>query len=348
MIYAEKQNPTEEVFLGILENSKDSLVTQLRSGGKLPSPLQFEVLVCEKMNEQAQGTEFEGTIKQTGVAAFPDIVANGYFGVEVKQTTKDHWTSTGNSVLESLREEAVERIYILFGKLGGEPDVKYRLYQECLPEVSVTHSPRYRINMNLDKGESIFDKMGIDYDTLRKSEDTIQQIKSYYRSKLKAGEGLWWIDEESEAPSPVIKQFKTLEPEDKERFKIECMILFPELFKNRANYERTAAYLITEFGAVSASLRDEFSAGGQQEVKVVGEKKTVPQILSQLHDYSPKIAVRIHEIDEELLKFYWQVSKIEADRIEQWKELVDKDATKGLDYGLPSEVFQSGYEEADQ
>ena len=345
MIYAEKKNANEENFIALLEKSKGLLVAKIRTDNNITA-LDFEELVCEKMCEASVGTEFEGTIKQTGVHAFPDIVANGYFGVEVKITAKDHWTSTGNSVLESSRIEDVERIFIMFGKLGGQADVRYRLYQECLPEISVTHSPRYKINMDLPNGNSIFDKMGVDYDALRTSGDTIQQIKSYYRGQLKDGEGLWWIDEESESSSPIIKQFRTLESEDKERFKVDCMILLPELFKNRANYERAATYMITEFGAVSPSLRDAFSAGGQQEVKVVGEKKKVPQILSQLHEYAPKIANRINEIDEELLKFYWKVSAIEENRIEQWKELIDRDASSGLDAKIPSEVFQSGYEEA--
>lgn len=346
MIYAKKRNPSEEIFLSILENSKDRLVSKLRTEKPLPNSNQFEILVCEVMIDIARGTEFEGTIQQTGVAAFPDIVANGYFGVEVKMTAKDHWRSTGNSVLESLREANVQRIYIMFGKMGGEPDVKYRLYQECLPEVSVTHSPRYRIDMNLPEGESIFDKLGVPYDELRTSEDTIKQIKTYYRNRLQEGEGLWWIDDESEAPSPVIKQFRTLDLTDKEAFKIDCMILFPELFKNRANYDRAAAYLITEFGAVSASLRDEFSAGGRQKILIAEQKREVSQILSQLNVYAPKIATRINEIDEDLLKFYWQTTSIETDRIEQWKKLLDKSVVGGLDIESPSEVFQSGYEEA--
>ena len=344
MIYSEKKNAAEENFIELLEKSKIFLVSLLRKDKNI-SPLDFEGLVCEKMQEASIGTEFEGTIKQTGVHAFPDIVANGYFGVEVKITVKDQWISTGNSVLETSRIEEVERIFIMFGKLGGQPDVRYRLYQECLPEISVTHSPRYKINMDLQSGKSIFDKMGVDYDELRTSGDTIQQIKSYYRKQLKDGEGLWWIDEESESSSPVIKQFRTLEPENKERFKVDCMILLPELFKSRANYERAATYMITEFGAVSTSLRDAFSAGGQQEVLVAREKKSVSQILSQLHDYAPKIASRINEIDEELLKFYWQVQSVEVDRIKQWKDLIDKDAVGGLGNELPSEVFQSGYEE---
>ncbi len=345
MIYAEKKNASEENFIALLEKSRGLLVTEIRADNKITA-LDFEGLVCEKMCEASSGTEFEGTIKQTGVHAFPDIVANGYFGVEVKTTTKDHWTSTGNSVLESSRVEDVKRIFIMFGKLGGQADVRYRLYQTCLPEISVTHSPRYKINMDLPTGNSIFDKMGVDYDELRTSGDTIQKIKSYYRGQLKDGEGLWWIDEETESSSPIIKQFRTLELEDKERFKVDCMILFPELFKNRANYERAATYMITEFGAVSTSLRDAFSAGGQQEVLVAREKKSVSQMLSQLHDYALKIARRINEIDEELLKFYWQVPSIEADRIKQWKELIDKDVVGGLGTEFPSEVFQSGYEEA--
>lgn len=344
MIYSEKKNAVEENFIELLEKSKIFLVSLLRKDKNI-SPLDFEGLVCEKMQEASIGTEFEGTIKQTGVHAFPDIVANGYFGVEVKITVKDQWTSTGNSVLETSRIEEVERIFIMFGKLGGQPDVRYRLYQECLPEISVTHSPRYKINMDLQSGKSIFDKMGVDYDELRTSGDTIQQIKLYYRKQLKDGEGLWWIDEESESSSPVIKQFRTLEPENKEKFKVDCMILLPELFKSRANYERAATYMITEFGAVSTSLRDAFSAGGQQEVLVAREKKSVSQILSQLHDYAPKIASRINEIDEELLKFYWQVQSVKVDRIKQWKDLIDKDAVGGLGNELPSEVFQSGYEE---
>jgi len=48
------------------------------------------IIVCDKMREAAVGTFFEGTIKLTDAHAFPDIVANGYFGVEVKITTGNH------------------------------------------------------------------------------------------------------------------------------------------------------------------------------------------------------------------------------------------------------------------
>jgi len=226
-------------------------------GKKNILPIYFETVVFEKIQEAAEGTIFAGTIKQTGTHAFPDIIANGYFGIEVKMTTSNHWTSTGNSVLESSRIESVERIYIMFGKFGGKMDIRFRLYQECLPGISVTHSPRYRINMELPIGKSIFDKIGIDYNTLRKDDNTIKKIKEYYKSKLKNGEELWWIDQESSKKdvSPIIRPFRNLSFKEKENFIIESMILFPEIFgNNSAKFERAAAYLITEYNAVSANF----------------------------------------------------------------------------------------------
>src|SRR3990172_1857484 len=179
MIYVAKSGVREKDFLSLLEKSRKLLVGAIVKTA--PSALDFEALVHEKMSASASGTDFEGSIERAGPHAFPDIIAKKFFGVEVKTTTQDHWVSTGNSVMESLRVESVKRIYIMFGKFGGKPDIKYRLYQECLPEVSVTHSPRYKIDMELPEGESIFDKMGTPYDELREvKNDTIGKIKSYY------------------------------------------------------------------------------------------------------------------------------------------------------------------------
>ncbi len=44
--------------------------------------------VYEAVCEAAMKTEFEGTIQLVSGASFPDIVANKYYGVEVKSTRK--------------------------------------------------------------------------------------------------------------------------------------------------------------------------------------------------------------------------------------------------------------------
>ncbi len=343
MIYAENKNTNEENFVALLERSKGPLITKIKEDSKI-SALGFESLVYEKMCEASVGTEFEGTIKQTGANAFPDIVANGYFGVEVKVTIKDHWMSIGNSVLESSRTEEVKRIYIMFGKLGGEASVRYRLYQECLPEISVTHYPRYKINMDLPLGKSIFDKMGIDYDVLRESKDSIQQIKNYYRKQLKAGEELWWIDESKEdgASSPVIRPFRRFDKKEKERFAVEAMILFPEMFgSNITKFERAAAYLITEYSSVSASLRDTFTAGGKKTIKINDINVIVPKIFFHLFSMAKNIQRQIESISEDKLLYYWRIEEIKGSRIDQWKKLLNEKSTKKL-MGPASDVFEAG------
>src|SRR5690554_5148707 len=141
----------------------------------------LEPYVRDVMTDLAVGTPFEDSIELIGGQKFPDIIAKKYYGVEIKTTTKNHWRTTGNSIMESTRIEDVERIYMLFGKLGAPIKFKSRIYQECLAEVVVTHSPRYLIDMNLEEGNTIFDKINTPYDILRRSESPAKPIINYYR-----------------------------------------------------------------------------------------------------------------------------------------------------------------------
>jgi hypothetical protein len=156
----------------------------------------FEKDTFDILCRASKGTDFEGTIFLVSGHAFPDIVAKEFYGVEVK-TSQKSWKSVGNSVLESTRVEGVERIYIFFAKLSSPIGFKYRLYQDCLSDIAVTHSPRYLIDMDLDERESIFSKMGLDYDELRKKENPIKPFVEYYRKLAKPGEEPWWMDAEA-------------------------------------------------------------------------------------------------------------------------------------------------------
>ena len=59
---------------------------------------------------------------------FPDIVL-GQYGIEVKFTANDTWRSIANSVFESTRDPSVRHIYVVFGKMGGEPGVSWARYE---------------------------------------------------------------------------------------------------------------------------------------------------------------------------------------------------------------------------
>lgn len=322
MIFVNKDDVTENDFVTLLENTKSEINTDFSSRG-IPKGINgvgFEGVVYNEMVKASANTNFDGHIEQTGIQTFPDIIARKLYGVEVKMTTSDKWVSTGNSVLETTRKEDVETIYMFFGKFGKSYEAKYRKYQDCLCEVGVTHSPRYKIDMNLPTGSSIFDKIGVPYDVFRKEEQPIKRLKEHYRKQLKAGQELWWIDTTDESSvSPVIQSFRLLDEAIKEHFLIECMILFPEIFgTSNLKFERAAAYLITNYNAVSSNLRDSFTAGGQV---VIGSQK-VPQILHKLFLYAKNIEKLINEISEEKLAYYWN-KEVKTEPLKIWQELLN-------------------------
>ena len=91
MIYVGKHNDKEKDFVALLEKSR-KLTLAFLNDKKNISPTYFETIVFEQMRKAAKGTTFEGTVKQTGTHAFPDIIANKYFGIEVKMTANNNWT----------------------------------------------------------------------------------------------------------------------------------------------------------------------------------------------------------------------------------------------------------------
>lgn len=128
----------------------------------------MEAVALNVLHEVSPQTPFrKEEIKLVSGAKFPDIQAEKYYGVEVKTTSTNTWKSIGSSIVESTRIEDVSMIYMLFGKLGGDyAEFRCKPYEECLDNISLTHQPRYQIDMELDKKkrENIFQKMKIDYD----------------------------------------------------------------------------------------------------------------------------------------------------------------------------------------
>jgi len=336
---------TRKDFLPLLEKAKENCLKGLKTLGLKANKIQsteMEELVLASMKKAAIGTAFDGKITRGSLHAFPDITVNNTFGVEVKMTIGDKWTSIGNSILESTRIESIEEVFIFFVKIGGDINIKYRAYQECLNDIAVTHSPRYMIDMDLPLGKSIFDKIGVKYNDLRNKPNPIRYIKDYYRKQLSEGEELWWIDQDSSS-APIIKGFGNISPEEQERYVIESMILFPEIFGNsNLKFARPAAYLFTEFGALSSNLRDKFTAGGQAKVTIKGSTITIPKVLHKLLIRSKKIDKAIREMDKSKLSHYWRVDTIKSPTLNQWKELLNKNSSWKKGKIKTSDIFDFG------
>ena len=286
----------------------------------------LESYTRDVMTELAIGSAFENSIELIAGQKFPDIVAKKYYGVEVKTTTQNHWKTTGNSILESTRIDGVERIFMLFGKLASPIEFKCRPYEECLSEVVVTHSPRYLIDINLENGKTIFDKINTDYDTLRSEKNPIKPIIDYYKSKLKPGQDLWWIDQEkNQSSNLIINIWNNLSIDNRQLVKNRAMVYFPELFSNRSDkFARLAIWLVTREGVVCPNVRDIFTAGGKDEY-ILNNKiyKNIPRIFLNLFSNLPTILEVIASTNSNELSEYWNLPTNDKNKLSNWLKLVE-------------------------
>ena len=328
MIISENKNPSINEFKQLMMKTDNLLNLEAigkesyykdRNGTKLEKDVYDALIRCSK------NSPFEGTIQLVSGSAFPDIIANKFYGVEVKSTNKNHWKSIGSSILESTRDKNVERIFLTFGKLSSPVAFKSKPYEECLSGISVTHYPRYQIDMELNKGETIFDKMGISYDELRKMDNPVEPVSRYYKQKLKPGESLWWANsnvEETTAPITV-RLWNTLTQSEKIFYTIHGYILFPEILSNsNIKYQRYALWLATNCGIINTNIRDQFSAGGCVDIITSnGILKKVPAIFGRINRYKDLILETLLSEDESILKEYWKQIEIDENRLLQWCHL---------------------------
>ena len=197
---------------------------------------------------------------------FPDITAEiqakKKFGVEVKTSKAKNWKVLGGSIMETTRVEDVERINILFAKLDPFK-VRTKRFEDCVSDVSVTHSPRYLIDFDIDPTKSIFSQIGHSYDEVRLNEKPFDFFKDHFRSKAnKNNSDLWYLDngiDAEEFPSLDIRFYSDLEKNQKSMISAKAMLLFPEIFAKQSNYKNVALWLL-KMGILNNSLRDMFSA----------------------------------------------------------------------------------------
>ncbi len=297
-----------------------------------------EICAVDKIRMACAGSPFDANdVKLVSGQRFPDIVADKYYGIEVKTTKEDRWISTGSSIVETTRVEDVDDIYMLFGKLGGSvPQFRCRPYQDVLYDIAVTHSPRYLINMELDKDNTIFSKMGTTYDSFRKTTDNISLVRRYFREKAakqNKQEMPWWItpDNVDDAHSFNIRLWNSLEIGEKRDLLAKCMILFPEALnpaRSLTKYNNTTLWLCSYNQVVNPNIRDLYSAGGKI-THVNGERLVSPvaQVFNVIVEYaeyirdllqhpSAELCSMIEEYNSDLLNY--------ADMYEGWLAQCDR------------------------
>ncbi len=299
------------------------------------TPAELEKVTEQLLKDVCPSTPFRPEdIKLVSGNKFPDIMATDYYGVEVKSTNKNKWTSTGSSIVETTRSELVERIYMLFGNLGSEPP-KFRCkpYQDCLSGIAVTHAPRYLIDMCLHEEETILSKMETSYDDFRTLDEKskISKVRSYYLRKARQENKIempWWMGEDGDADrtscinlSIFSDQSKTVKLD----LTMRAFILFSSIFDKDTSvrYKQIALWLCNRYSLICHNMRDSFTAGG---VAIIGNLRC-PKIVGNLIKHSKTIKKLLDHPDIDIvedIRDYWDFDYDEQDYYSSWLNMVER------------------------
>lgn len=320
---------TKEEFEKILDGCCEQLTTEARTTG-FTNATQFENRVREVLRDLTiEDTSFEIDFNSPA-QAFPDI-AMGEYGVEVKFTLGDTWRSVANSVLETQRVEAVKHIYIVFGKMGGLPEVRWGEYEQSVIHVRTSHVPRFEVELPSDKAavkESLFEQMGIKYDEFRKldMQEKMKFIRAYAR-KIHPDGRLWWIEDKDtdEHTVPIqARLYTNLTTDEKTRLRAEAALLCPSIVKSgrtRNKYDDMVLYLLTYHGVLCHQARDLFSAGSVANPKNDDEGGIYIERALKLIESDMKQAAQT--MDDALFVEYWGESVPPEKRINKWLDKAD-------------------------
>lgn len=326
---------TKNEFEEILNKCCTQLTDEARTT-VFKSSAQFENRVREVLADITENDETFQIDFNPHPQAFPDIAMDEY-GVEVKFTLNDTWRSIANSVLETQRIDEVKHIYVVFGKMGGVPEVRWGEYEQSVIHVRTSHVPRFEIELPSEKAElkeSLFKQMGIRYDDFRKldMQDKMKYIRAYAR-KIHPDGRLWWVEDKEDSDehtTPVqARLYTNLTTEEKTRLRAEAALLCPSIVKSgrsRNKYDDMVLYLLTYHGVLCHQARDLFSAGSVANPKNDDEGGIYIERALKLIESEMKAAAL--RMDDALFVEYWGESVPPEKRISRWLEKADELATE--------------------
>ncbi|HSK70960.1 MAG TPA: hypothetical protein VK892_04650 [Pyrinomonadaceae bacterium] len=319
---------TKEQF----ENLLDSVAAQLTEESRknlFTNSKAFENRVRQVL--ELLGGEFEIAVDYNPHPfIFPDI-AVGEFGVEVKFTAKDTWRSVANSVFETFRNQEVIYVYVIFGKMGGVPEVKWARYDDCVIHVRTSHVPRFELEIGA--GSSLFDLMKISYEdfSVLPIEKKMRYIREYAKNRLKEGERLWWLEEKAEPEHTLpiqVRLYIDLPSEEKTKLRAEATLLCPKVVAGsrvKNKYNDVAMYLLTYHGVLVSQARDLFSAGSvAHRLDSSRGGIYIQRAIQAIEDEMIAASLRM---EDALFVEYWGESVSPEERINRWLEKADKYAT---------------------
>ncbi|WP_386683067.1 hypothetical protein [Loktanella sp. R86503] len=315
---------TAAEFEAILEIVAERLNRDVTTDNSMHKPAIFEAQVRHRISERLVELGLDPA-RDEQVQAFPDIVI-GNFGVEVKATESDSWRCIANSVSEGKRSAAVDNIYIMYGKMGGTPQVMFADYGNSIIHVRTSHVPRFEIEIGSER--SLFDQIGTTYEDFRKLDmhDKMTHIREYARGRLNEGERLWWLedkpeDEQTHTLSMEIRLYMDLPQDEKRAIRAEAVLLCPQVCgggRQRRKYTDPVSYMMSYRGVLCPQARDLFSAGS-----VAGPARGGHYVERSIMAIQDEMREAAAYLEPALFVEYWGSDVPQDQRIIEWLKRAD-------------------------
>ncbi len=274
---------------------------------------ELEAFVREALvNEYAKQGQI--LILQPKVQEFPDVVI-APFGIEIKHTQKNTWVSIANSIRESHRPVGVAQIYIVFGKYGGDPEVRWGLYENVVNHARTSHVPRFQIDMNAK--ESFFQKMGTSYVdfSIMPMKQKMAFMRTYARSRRHLVKDFWWLEDD-------LRPFDSLALSERRKLIAEVCFLVPRIItESQESLARAAFYLASTPRVLSHQMLNDFRSIRTNSNGVDGALKNG---LMTLQELEREIILASEVTVKGVVKEFWGVEIEKADRLMYFVTKIDE------------------------
>lgn len=285
-----------------LKSKKDDIIYKGKEGHG------FEMLIDTTLRSLKQaGYIFAyDWVSEREKATFPDFtitVNSNTYGIEAKFSSSGSWTIPGGTIYDKSNFNGLKDIYLIFGSvIENKLVVKHPKYWEAISKITVTHSPRYSLDVrNLDNQTKMF-KNWDEYNVFRLSSD-VEKTKFFsIWSRKHLAQNKWY----TVLPTP----FESLDKDSREQLIAEAFALFPfDLFNNSngAQYERIAQHWINVYFVVNKSTRDAFTSSAPvKRLEAFGSKNvSYPTSLANCKLLKNNIKSFLDQVEQENDSFYY-------------------------------------------
>lgn len=216
-------------------------------------------------------------VNHHGGHAFPDVSITGSgIGIELKGATSNR-KFNGNSVVASTMLPNLKKIFLMYW-IGISGDIGCKDYFDCVATPVVTHSPRFQLDIDLDKNSSMFGtepgKVGAVDEVIFSSNgiDSEKIIKWMSDKARRNNETPWWISTDESLPigSTGLIQLNKVDAPKKKEFMKYSFLGFPKILAKSSPTKYSGLF---EWAIQTRSIyadRDDYSAKGKVAINIPG------------------------------------------------------------------------------